>query len=100
MAGSTFGTIFRITTWGESHGKGVGVTIDGCPAGLELSEEDVQKYLVLHPQFQKALHICLKLKVVFLFSFDRCCHLFYKNNKFHFVLNTVWFLYKAIVQDD
>lgn len=45
MAGSTFGTIFRITTWGESHGKGVGVTIDGCPAGLELSEEDVQKYL-------------------------------------------------------
>lgn len=45
MAGSTFGTIFRITTWGESHGKGVGVTIDGCPAGLPLSEEDVQKYL-------------------------------------------------------
>lgn len=45
MAGSTFGTIFRIMTWGESHGKGVGVTIDGCPAGLPLSEEDVQKYL-------------------------------------------------------
>ena len=31
MAGSTYGTIFRIMTWGESHGKGVGVTIDGCP---------------------------------------------------------------------
>lgn len=45
MAGSTFGAIFRIMTWGESHGSGVGVTIDGCPAGLPLCEEDVQKYL-------------------------------------------------------
>ena len=33
MAGSTFGNIFKITTWGESHGKGIGVVIDGCPAG-------------------------------------------------------------------
>lgn len=45
MAGSTFGTIFRITTWGESHGKGVGVVIDGCPAGLSLCEEDIQQFL-------------------------------------------------------
>lgn len=45
MAGSTYGTVFRIMTWGESHGKGVGVTIDGCPAGLTLCEEDIQKYL-------------------------------------------------------
>lgn len=45
MAGSTFGTIFRISTWGESHGKAVGVTIDGCPAGLPLSEADIQEYL-------------------------------------------------------
>ena len=45
MAGSSFGNIFRITTWGESHGKGVGVVLDGCPAGLPLSEEDIQKYL-------------------------------------------------------
>ena len=45
MAGSTFGTIFRITTWGESHGKGIGVVIDGCPAGLPLSEADIQPYL-------------------------------------------------------
>ena len=45
MAGSTFGTIFKITTWGESHGKALGVVIDGCPAGLELSEEDIQRYL-------------------------------------------------------
>lgn len=45
MAGSTFGNIFKITTWGESHGKGIGVVIDGCPAGLSLSEEDIQTYL-------------------------------------------------------
>lgn len=45
MAGSTFGTLFRISTWGESHGKGVGVVVDGCPAGLPLCEEDIQKYL-------------------------------------------------------
>ena len=44
-AGSTFGTIFKITTWGESHGKAIGVVVDGCPAGLELSEEDIQVLL-------------------------------------------------------
>lgn len=45
MYGSTFGNIFKVSTWGESHGKGVGVVIDGCPAGLSLCEEDIQKYL-------------------------------------------------------
>jgi len=45
MAGSSFGTIFKITTWGESHGKALGVVVDGCPAGLELCEEDIQAYL-------------------------------------------------------
>ena len=45
MAGSSFGTIFRITTWGESHGKALGVIVDGCPAGLELCEEDIQIFL-------------------------------------------------------
>lgn len=45
MAGSTFGTLFKITTWGESHGNAVGVVIDGCPAGLPLSANDIQKYL-------------------------------------------------------
>lgn len=40
--GNTFGHVFRITTWGESHGGGVGVVVDGCPPGLELSEADVQ----------------------------------------------------------
>lgn len=45
MAGSSFGNLFRITTWGESHGKALGVVIDGCPAGLSLSEQDIQAFL-------------------------------------------------------
>lgn len=45
MAGSTYGNIFRISTWGESHGKALGVVVDGCPAGLSLNEEDIQTYL-------------------------------------------------------
>ena len=45
MAGSTLGTIFKITTWGESHGPALGVVIDGCPAGLDLAASDIQKYL-------------------------------------------------------
>lgn len=45
MAGSSFGTIFRITTWGESHGKALGVVIDGCPSGLALKKDDIQCYL-------------------------------------------------------
>lgn len=45
MAGSTFGNLFRITTWGESHGKGIGVVVDGCPANLPLNEDMIQAYL-------------------------------------------------------
>src|SRR3990170_7897417 len=45
MSGNTFGTLFQITTWGESHGPAVGVVIDGCPAGLSLEEADIQKEL-------------------------------------------------------
>jgi chorismate synthase len=40
--GNTFGQLFRITTWGESHGGGVGVVIDGCPPRIDLSEADIQ----------------------------------------------------------
>lgn len=40
--GNSFGTVFRITTWGESHGGAVGVVVDGCPPRLELSEADIQ----------------------------------------------------------
>lgn len=45
MAGSTFGKNFQITTWGESHGKGIGVVVDGCPAGLTIDEQTIQAYL-------------------------------------------------------
>lgn len=45
MAGSSLGIIYRITTWGESHGAGLGVVVDGCPAGLPLAENDIQLYL-------------------------------------------------------
>ena len=40
--GNTFGQLFRITTWGESHGGGVGVVVDGCPPRLPLTEADIQ----------------------------------------------------------
>ena len=45
MAGSSFGTVFRITTWGESHGEGIGCIADGVPAGYPLSADDIQAYL-------------------------------------------------------
>ncbi|EET61757.1 chorismate synthase [Marvinbryantia formatexigens DSM 14469] len=45
MAGSTYGRLFQISTWGESHGRALGVVVDGCPAGLALCEDDIQKFL-------------------------------------------------------
>jgi len=45
MAGNTFGEIFRVTTWGESHGPAIGVVIDGCPSGIDLDEAVIQKDL-------------------------------------------------------
>lgn len=45
MSSNVFGNIFRITTWGESHGKGIGVVIDGCPAGLEMTEDEINEEL-------------------------------------------------------
>jgi chorismate synthase len=42
MSGNSFGTLFRITTWGESHGPGIGVVVDGCPPGLDLDESVIQ----------------------------------------------------------
>ena len=46
--GDSFGHTFRITTWGESHGGGVGVVIDGCPAGLQIDLEDIQGLSLIH----------------------------------------------------
>lgn len=45
MAGNSFGQLFRITTFGESHGGAVGVVVDGCPPGIEISEDEIQKDL-------------------------------------------------------
>lgn len=45
MAGSIFGKIFTVSTWGESHGKALGVVVDGCPAGIPLDETDIRVYL-------------------------------------------------------
>ena len=45
MSQSSFGNKFKVTTWGESHGAGLGVVVDGCPAGLPLCEEDIQIFL-------------------------------------------------------
>ena len=43
--GSTFGSLFRLATWGESHGAGIGVVVDGCPPRLSLSVDDLQSDL-------------------------------------------------------
>lgn len=45
MGSNTFGQLFRLTTWGESHGKGIGVVIDGCPANLPITDEDINAQL-------------------------------------------------------
>lgn len=42
---NTYGRVFRVTTWGESHGPALGAVIDGCPAGIEISQEDIQHEL-------------------------------------------------------
>lgn len=42
MAGNSFGQLFRVTTFGESHGLALGAVVDGCPPGLEISEADLQ----------------------------------------------------------
>jgi chorismate synthase len=46
MASNSIGQIFRITTWGESHGKAIGVVIDGCPAGVKICDDDINRELV------------------------------------------------------
>ncbi len=43
MAGNTFGRVFTVTSFGESHGAALGCIVDGCPPGLELAEADLQK---------------------------------------------------------
>ena len=45
MAGNTFGKVFRVTTWGESHGPALGATVDGCPPGVPITPEKLQHWL-------------------------------------------------------
>jgi chorismate synthase len=45
MSGNTIGVLFKVTTWGESHGPATGAIIDGCPPGIDLSEADIQAEL-------------------------------------------------------
>lgn len=47
MASNSFGTVFRITTWGESHGKAIGVVIDGCPAGIPITSDEIHAALAM-----------------------------------------------------
>jgi len=55
MAANTFGTLFRIHTFGESHGEAIGVVVDGCPAGLAIKEEDIQVELDRRKPGQSAI---------------------------------------------
>jgi chorismate synthase len=55
MAGSSFGQAFRITTFGESHGPALGVVVDGCPAGLPIAAEEIQRDLDRRKPGQSAL---------------------------------------------
>ncbi|MBI5456896.1 chorismate synthase [Candidatus Kaiserbacteria bacterium] len=55
MAGNSFGQLFRITTFGESHGGAVGVVLDGCPPGIEITEEEIQKQLDRRKPGQSAI---------------------------------------------
>ena len=66
-SGSEFGSILRLTTWGESHGAGIGAVLDGFPAGMELSEEDIQKlnddYLVRKEQERRRKELSEEEKI-------------------------------------
>jgi len=55
MAGNSFGQVFRITTFGESHGRGLGVIIDGCPPGVEVDEDFILAELARRRPGQSAI---------------------------------------------
>lgn len=55
MAGNSFGTLFKLTTFGESHGEAIGGVIDGCPAGIEIDLEEIQKEMARRKPGQSAI---------------------------------------------
>jgi chorismate synthase len=65
---STFGTLFRVTTFGESHGKAVGCIVDGCPPRLPLSEGDIQPQLTRRRPGQSLLTTARKETDVYVFG--------------------------------
>ena len=56
MSGNTFGQMFTVTTFGESHGPALGAVVDGCPPGLALSEQDIQPDLDRRPPREIEIH--------------------------------------------
>ena len=56
MSGNTFGKIFTLTTFGESHGTAIGCVVDGCPPGMNLSEADIQPDLDRRKPGSSPLH--------------------------------------------
>ena len=61
MSLNTYGHLFRVTTWGESHGPALGATVDGCPPGIEIGEEALQVWMDRRkpgrePRFNRATH--------------------------------------------
>lgn len=55
MSGNTFGTLFKVTTWGESHGLALGAVVDGCPPGIPLDNTDIQKELNKRKPFKSKI---------------------------------------------
>ena len=60
MSINSFGHLFRVATWGESHGDAIGATVDGCPPGIELSEADIQPWLDRKTPWAKQIHYSKK----------------------------------------
>ena len=60
MSMNSFGHLYRFTTWGESHGKAIGVTIDGCPPRIDLTEKKIQNFL--DKENQVKINLLLKEK--------------------------------------
>ena len=68
MSGNTFGTIFKLTTFGESHGEAIGAVIDGCPPNIPLTPNDIQNELDRRKPGQSKFVTQRKSKILFKLS--------------------------------
>ena len=64
MPGNTIGSALKITTWGESHGKGVGVVIDGLPPGILLDETIIQSMLFIKTSFRSFFYSVIHINII------------------------------------